>query len=208
VLALGSASQRVASTLGMRLPVYPLKGYSITVDTGDAPGPAPRVNVTDTARKMVFARIGQRLRVAGMAELVGHNTHIPPARIERLRDAANAVFPGCSHVRELNPWTGMRPATPKGVPLVAFIAAHSPTDWCRKRSCSTSSSPGMEVVKDRTAAFLTEYCCQTLSVVCGERPSKTTTIRAPGSKARVCLITPTSESKHVLLSRLRGAVDT
>ena len=118
VLALGSASQRVASTLGMRLPVYPLKGYSITVDTGDAPGPAPRVNVTDTARKMVFARIGQRLRVAGMAELVGHNTHIPPARIERLRDAANAVFPGCSHFRELNPWTGMRPATPKGVPLV------------------------------------------------------------------------------------------
>lgn len=118
VLALGSASQRVASTLGIRLPVYPLKGYSITVDTGDAPGPAPRVNVTDTARKMVFARIGQRLRVAGMAELVGHNTHIPPARIERLRDAANTVFPGCSHFRELNPWTGMRPATPKGVPLV------------------------------------------------------------------------------------------
>ena len=118
VVSLGTGSPALVRPLGVSLPVYPLKGYSITVDTGDAPGPAPRVNVTDTARKMVFARIGQRLRVAGMAELVGHNTHIPPARIERLRDAANAVFPGCSHFRELNPWTGMRPATPKGVPLV------------------------------------------------------------------------------------------
>ena len=118
VLALGSASHQAAQTLGFRLPVYPLKGYSITLDTTDAANAAPRVNVTDAARKVVFARIGQRLRVAGMAELVGHNDHIPPARIQTLREATSALFPGCSDFGELHAWTGMRPATPTGVPLV------------------------------------------------------------------------------------------
>ena len=118
VLALGSASHQAAKTLGFRLPIYPLKGYSITLDTTEAPGAAPRVNVTDAARKVVFARIGRRLRVAGMAELVGHNDHIPPARIQSLCESTSALFPGCSDFSELRPWTGMRPATPTGVPLV------------------------------------------------------------------------------------------
>jgi D-amino-acid dehydrogenase len=118
VLALGSASHQAAKTLGFRLPIYPLKGYSVTLDTTDAAGAAPRVNVTDAARKVVFARIGQRLRVAGMAELVGHDDHIPPARIQSLCEATRALFPGCSDFSELRPWTGMRPATPTGVPLV------------------------------------------------------------------------------------------
>ncbi len=123
VLALGSHSHDAARALGFRLPVYPLKGYSITLDTAQAPGTAPRVNVTDAARKVVFARIGQRLRVAGMAELVGHNHHIPPERIQSLRDAAQAVFPGCAASDDVHPWSGMRPATPTGVPLVGRHAA-------------------------------------------------------------------------------------
>lgn len=123
VLALGSHSDPIARTLGFRLPVYPLKGYSITLDTAHAPGAAPRVNVTDAARKVVFARIGQRLRVAGMAELVGHDSRIPPARIQSLRDAAEALFPNCTAGSALHPWSGMRPATPTGVPLVGRHAA-------------------------------------------------------------------------------------
>ncbi|RZJ14618.1 MAG: FAD-dependent oxidoreductase [Acidovorax sp.] len=118
ILALGSASHEAAQTLGFRLPIYPLKGYSITLNIADASGAAPRVSVTDAARKVVFARIGQRLRVAGMAELVGHNHSIPPARIQSLCQATSALFPGCSDFAELRPWTGMRPATPTGVPMV------------------------------------------------------------------------------------------
>ncbi len=118
VLALGSASHGVARTLGVHLPVYPLKGYSITLDTSAAPGAAPRVSVTDAARKVVFARIGERLRVAGMAELVGNDTRIPPARIKSLCDATRALFPGCSDFSATRPWTGMRPATPTGLPVV------------------------------------------------------------------------------------------
>lgn len=118
VLALGSASHQAAKMLGFGLPIYPLKGYSITLDTASAPDMAPRVNVTDAARKVVFARIGQRLRVAGMAELVGHDDRIPPERIHSLREATQALFPGCSSFTDMHPWTGMRPATPTGVPLV------------------------------------------------------------------------------------------
>ncbi len=126
VLALGSHSHLVARTLGLRLPVYPLKGYSITLDTAEASsahGAVPRVNVTDAARKVVFARIGHRLRVAGMAELVGHDARIPPARIESLCHATRTLFPGCCQFEELRPWTGMRPATPTGLPMVGTHAS-------------------------------------------------------------------------------------
>jgi len=123
VMALGSASHRLGRQLGAYLPVYPLKGYSITVDVDPTPGAAPQVNVTDSARKVVFARIGSRLRVAGMAELVGHDASIPATRIETLAEATRAVFPDASRLDELHPWTGMRPATPTGVPIVGRLGA-------------------------------------------------------------------------------------
>lgn len=123
VMALGTASHRLGRQLGAYLPVYPLKGYSITVDVDPAPAAAPRVSVTDSARKVVFARIGSRLRVAGMAELVGNDTRIPATRIETLVEATRAVFPRASRLDALNPWTGMRPATPRGLPIVGRLAA-------------------------------------------------------------------------------------
>lgn len=120
VLALGSASADWAARLGLYLPVYPLKGYSITVDAPPGAAWAPRVNVTDAARKVVFARLGDRLRVAGMAELVGDDRSIPADRIERLSATVAAVL-GRELDRDalqLRPWTGMRPATPTGLPIV------------------------------------------------------------------------------------------
>ena len=118
VMALGTASHRLGRQLGTYLPVYPLKGYSITVEVDDAATAAPRVSVTDSARKVVFARLGSRLRVAGMAELVGHDDRIPSDRIESLVAATRAVFPQASRFETLNPWTGMRPATPTGQPII------------------------------------------------------------------------------------------
>jgi D-amino-acid dehydrogenase len=123
VMALGAASNRLGRQLRAYLPVYPLKGYSITVDVDPSPGAAPRVNVTDSARKVVFARIGSRLRVAGMAELVGHDASIPATRIETLAEATRSVFPRAGRFDSLHPWTGMRPATPTGVPVVGRLAS-------------------------------------------------------------------------------------
>ncbi|WP_198971632.1 D-amino acid dehydrogenase [Xylophilus sp. ASV27] len=121
VLALGSGSARLARPLGVRVPVYPLKGYSLTLELGAQAAAGPQVSVTDSARKVVFARIGSRLRVAGMAEIVGHENDIPPARMATLRQATQAVFPQLAGAAELQHWTGMRPATPTGRPLLGRL---------------------------------------------------------------------------------------
>ena len=122
VMALGAASAPLARQLGVYLPIYPLKGYSITVDVDEetalAPHSAPFVSVTDSARKVVFARIGSRLRVAGMAELAGYDTQVLPRQIESLKASTQALFPQCSKFVELNPWAGLRPATPNALPLI------------------------------------------------------------------------------------------
>jgi D-amino-acid dehydrogenase len=121
VVALGTGSHPLARSLGLRVPVYPLKGYSLTVDASDAPGATPRVSVTDAARKVVFARIGQRLRVAGMAELVGEDMSIPADRVASLVATARALFPEASRYEELRPWAGLRPATPTGLPVTGRL---------------------------------------------------------------------------------------
>ncbi len=122
VMALGAASAPMARKLGVYLPIYPLKGYSITVDVNESPSAAPHlapcVSVTDSARKVVFARIGSRLRVAGMAELTGYDTQIAPQQIESLKASAQALFPQCSPFTNLNAWAGLRPATPTALPLI------------------------------------------------------------------------------------------
>ena len=121
VMALGATSAPLSRQLGVNLPIYPLKGYSITVEVEQTLGSAPTVSVTDSARKVVFARIGSRLRVAGMAELAGYSTQIGPKQIESLKASTQAIFPGCSAFAELNPWAGLRPATPTALP---FIGKH------------------------------------------------------------------------------------
>ena len=123
VLALGSESPRMARSVGLRLPVYPIKGYSMTLDISQVPAhAAPRLNVTDIASKMVFARIGSRLRVAGMAELVGHDRVLRPQAIDSLQRSTRALFPALNAGNAEPPWTGLRPATPTGLPIVGVQA--------------------------------------------------------------------------------------
>ena len=122
VMALGNASARLGRQLGAYLPVYPLKGYSITVPVNPAPGAAPAVSVTDTSRKTVFARLGGRLRVAGMAELTGEDLSIPQDRIDTLIAATKAVFPQAVRDFEMpQAWAGLRPATPRGTPIAGRV---------------------------------------------------------------------------------------
>lgn len=122
VLALGADSVAFAHLLDLRLPLYPLKGYSITVPLEDEASrtAAPQVSITDIARKIVYARLGQRLRVAGRIELVGQDRSIAPCAIEELKNGLRELFPGCRLGGDatLSPWMGFRPATPSGVPIV------------------------------------------------------------------------------------------
>jgi D-amino-acid dehydrogenase len=119
VMAMGSDSAALAKKVGVRLPVYPVKGYSITLDiANDNAHCAPYINVTDISRKVVFARIGNRLRVAGMAELIGYDRSIDPKSIASLRRSTQAVLPKFALGSEDESWSGLRPATPTGLPIV------------------------------------------------------------------------------------------
>jgi len=117
VLALGNRSVPIARACGIRLPMYPLKGYSITLPIDRDRG-APRVSVTDFARKVVYARLGDRLRVAGMAEIAGHEAVADPARIALLTAQARSSFPHAGDYANATSWCGLRPATPKGPPVL------------------------------------------------------------------------------------------
>lgn len=122
VLSTGAGTSKLARTVGVSLPVYPIKGYSLTLDVSSMVGDAPTVNVTDAKRKVVFARLGDQLRVAGMAELVGHGSDIPSDRIASLMSSTRAVFPNAViPSSELRPWTGLRPATPNGLPILGRV---------------------------------------------------------------------------------------
>jgi len=119
VLSMGAGSTRLLAPLGLRPPVYPLKGYSLTLPIR---GAAPRISVTDFAKKVVYARLGGGLRVAGMADLVGYDTAFDLARLDLLVRQAREAFPDAADWTALNPWAGLRPATPTGLPILGPVA--------------------------------------------------------------------------------------
>lgn len=123
ILSLGSFSPFIARTAGLRLPIYPAKGYSITLPIadedapGNAPG-APVVSVIDGARKMVYSRLGDRLRAAGTAELAGWDPEPHPRRAESILRHARALWPHAGNYDAAESWAGLRPKTPDSVPLL------------------------------------------------------------------------------------------
>ena len=117
VIATGTSSAPLLGTLGIRVPLYPLKGYSLTAPL-EGNAVAPRMSVTDYERKVVYARLGDRLRIAGMADIGGRRADINPRRIATLRAAARAMFPGVADFDKAAAWCGLRPATPKGLPII------------------------------------------------------------------------------------------
>jgi len=118
VIANGNGAVELARRLRMRLGIYPVKGYSITLPVVDR-ARAPGVSVTEASRKLVFAPLGNQLRVAGFAELVGNDLSVDASRIASLVSAVGAVFPGaCRLDVDPQPWAGLRPMTPTSLPLV------------------------------------------------------------------------------------------
>lgn len=117
VLAAGLQSRALAAPLGIKLPIYPLKGYSLTAPIGAAHRP-PEVSVTDFEKKILYARIGDQLRVAAMVDLVGEDESIDPHRIASLQRAVRATFPKAADYDQAVAWAGLRPATPSGAPIV------------------------------------------------------------------------------------------
>lgn len=117
VLCLGSYSAGFARQLGVRLPIYPAKGYSVTLPVTD-PAHAYSVSLTDDEYKLVFSRLGDRLRIAGTAELNGHDTALNLARCDAIVRRVRELFPRMTDGRGAKYWTGLRPATPSNVPCI------------------------------------------------------------------------------------------
>ncbi len=117
VMAMASYSPLMAAQLGFKLPIIPAKGYSVTIPV-TAPDKAPTLSITDDEKKMVFTRLGDRLRVAGTAEMAGWNLSMTEIRWKIQVQRARELFPDCGDFENAEPWAGLRAVTPDSVPIV------------------------------------------------------------------------------------------
>ncbi|WP_127902999.1 D-amino acid dehydrogenase [Solirhodobacter olei] len=122
VCALGSYGPRVLNPIGIRLPVYPVKGYSVTLPVIDDAG-APQSTVMDETHKVAITRLGDRIRVAGQAEIAGYSGRLGPHATDTVRYVVNDLFPDGGDLTRAEGWTGLRPMTPDGTPVLG------PTDY-------------------------------------------------------------------------------
>jgi D-amino-acid dehydrogenase len=117
VLACGSYSPLLLHPLGIRLPVYPVKGYSATIDIGNDTA-APSGTLTDVSYKVVITRLGNKLRGAGTAELTGYDLSLPPSRCNTIKHVMHDLFPDAGDLTEAQCWCGLRPMTPDNPPVL------------------------------------------------------------------------------------------
>lgn len=118
VVACGSFSNALLNPLDIRLPIYPAKGYSATLTLAEDENFAPTVSLTDDGYKIVFSRLGNRLRVAGTAEMNGYSMGLNAIRCAAITARTRMLFPHLRTVGEPEYWTGLRPATPSNVPVI------------------------------------------------------------------------------------------
>jgi D-amino-acid dehydrogenase len=121
LVALASFSPALLRPLGMRVPVYPVKGYSITAPIV-APDLAPVSTLLDESYKIAITRLGDRVRVGGMAEISGYSRDLPARRKDTLLHCVNDLFPGAATLSDVDYWCGLRPMTPDGPPILGQTA--------------------------------------------------------------------------------------
>ena len=119
VLCPGADAAAIGRRIGVRLPVMPVKGYSFTADPGSA---SPRVSLTDTARKLVFCRLGDKLRVAGLAQVGHRDAVVHSEAAQRLLAMARESLPDAAAYDAIDSeWAGLRPMTPSSVPVIRRV---------------------------------------------------------------------------------------
>jgi D-amino-acid dehydrogenase len=126
VLAAGLQSRDLAASAGIYLPIYPLKGYSLTAPIREQDC-APEISVTDFERKVLYARIGGSLRIAAMVDMVGEDTSLDADRVAGLKRLARAAMPTAADYSRAEAWAGLRPATPNSSPIIG--ATRYPNLW-------------------------------------------------------------------------------
>ncbi len=117
VCSMGPYAPILLNTIGIRIPVYPIKGYSITLPVTDADA-APQSTVMDETYKVAVTRLGSRIRVAGQAVIAGYNTRLSRQATDSVRHVVSDLFPHGGDVSQAQGWTGLRPMTPDGTPCI------------------------------------------------------------------------------------------
>ena len=174
VLALGSYSRALLAPLGLDLPVYPVKGYSLTVPLLD-PANAPVSTVMDETYKVALTRFDHRIRVGGMAELGGFDLRLNPRRRETLEMVLGNLFTGGDMARG-EFWTGLRPTTPYGIPVaeVTCSTGHGTLGW-------TMAAGSGKLMADLTLGRQPDIRTDGLGL---ERYSKQSVLRLSGGRQR------------------------
>ncbi|MCC7548017.1 MAG: D-amino acid dehydrogenase [Burkholderiales bacterium] len=150
---LGVSSPHLLEPLGLRVPVYPVKGYSVTIPGAGAE--APTVCLTDEGHKLALSRLGDRLRVAGTAELGGYDTSVNEVRCNAILRRVRELFPRAGDFANAVKWAGLRPATPGNVPVIGrtripglFLnTGHGTLGWTL---CAGSGRAIADIVSGRT----------------------------------------------------------
>jgi D-amino-acid dehydrogenase len=176
VLALGSYSRNMLSPIGIKLPVYPVKGYSLTAPILDETL-APRSTVLDETYKVAVTRFDQRVRVGGMAELAGFDLGLNPRRRQTLEKVVNELFPGAD-TRKASFWTGLRPMTPDSTPVIGSTnylnlylnTGHGTLGW-------TMACGSGKLVADLITGRTPEISTQGLAIDRYTRPVQRSTIK-------------------------------
>jgi D-amino-acid dehydrogenase len=117
VCALGSYGPKVLNSIGVKLPVYPVKGYSVTLPVTDD-AYAPQSTIMDETHKVAITRLGDRIRVAGTAEIAGYSNRLGPHATDTVRHVISDLFPKGGDIGKAEGWTGLRPMTPDGTPVL------------------------------------------------------------------------------------------
>lgn len=117
VCAMGSYATSVLSPIGIKLPVYPVKGYSVTLPVTDDAF-APQSTIMDETHKVAITRLGCRIRVAGQAEIAGYSRRLGPHATDTVKHVINDLFPRGGDISKAEGWTGLRPMTPDGTPVL------------------------------------------------------------------------------------------
>ncbi|THU05346.1 D-amino acid dehydrogenase [Lampropedia puyangensis] len=178
VLALGCYSRQLLAPLNLQLPVYPVKGYSLTVPLRDE-SLAPQSTVLDETYKIAVTRFDQRIRVGGMAELGGFDLRLDPRRRATLEMVVSDLFPG-GDLPSASFWTGLRPMTPDGTPIIGATpyrnlylnTGHGTLGWTM--SCG-SARVLADLVTGKTPEISTEGLAIARYRSSGHRPSRSVT---------------------------------
>jgi D-amino-acid dehydrogenase len=167
VVALGSWSPRLLRPLGIAIPVYPVKGYSITLPVTDSDA-APVSTVMDESYKVAITRLGDRIRVGGTAEVSGYSSELYPARRATLDHSLTDLFPRGGNPAEAKFWSGLRPMTPDGPPVIGATryanlhlnTGHGTLGWtmaCGSGRVLADSLSGRKPEIDTTELAVTRY---------------------------------------------------